>query len=169
MSEIACSRQLSCSIASFAHKVLTMRSALIGVALVLLLPRFCLAQSVTVRVVNDKNGRPLPSQAVSVQFFYEKPARVTQPFRATTDSKGEAQFSIPQPNPEHLDVRVALTSEHWICRCWLMSDIEPVLRKGVALTPQSKPPWANAEPGLIVFHARPFTLAERLLYPIMKQ
>jgi hypothetical protein len=149
--------------------VLTVRSALIGAALLLLLPRFCFAQSVKVLVVDDKNGRPLPRQAVSLQFFYERPARVTPPLRATTDSKGEAQFSIPQPNPEHLDVRVALTSGHWHCACWLMSDIEPVLRNGVALKLQSKPPWANAEPGLIVFHARPFTFVERLLYPIMKQ
>lgn len=133
----------------------------------------CYAQSVRVRVVDGKNGHGLPKQAVSVQFLYEKPAKASPPLHLETDSNGEAEFSIPEPSPAHLSVRVALTSEHWHCGCLMMADTEAVVHKGFlegmpAKTKVPTPP-ANAEPGYIVFVARPFTFAERLLHPLLKE
>src|SRR5208283_1899551 len=138
-----------------------------ALALVLLLCPVCLAQSVRVRVVNGKDGRPLPKQAVSVQFFYEKPAKVSPPLHLETDFKGEAQFSIPEPTPAHLFVHVALAYEYWHCACGFMGDTETVVHKGVleAAGDTKKTPTApaNPEPGHIVFVARPLTFVERLL------
>lgn len=137
----------------------------------------CFAQSVKVRVINGWDGRPLPRQGVSVQFFYEKPPKVTPPQRLTTDANGEAQFSIPESLPEHIDVQLALTSEYWHCACGVMADTEEVLNllnKGILQDRRSNVPNAplapaNREPGQIVFIARPFTFFEKLLYPVLKQ
>lgn len=140
---------------------------------VLFLCHFCFAQQVKVRVISSQDGHALPKQAVSVQFFYEKPAKVTPPLHIETDRNGEAQFSIPEPTPEHLDVRVALTSEHWHCACWVMADTGEVIQKGITQTaPTNKakaPNSADPEPRQIVFIARPFTFFEKLLYPLVKQ
>jgi hypothetical protein len=145
--------------------------ALIGV---LLLCQFSFAQAVKVRVVNGNNGDPLPKQAISVQFLYEKPPKASSPLRIETDANGEAQFRIPESPPEHLDVKLALTSEHWHCGCWVMADTEDVIHKGIVeATPPDKAKAsttpANAEPGEIVFIVRPFTFFEKLLYPLVKQ
>jgi hypothetical protein len=105
---------------------------------------------------------------VSVQFFYEKPPKVTPPQRLATDANGEAQFSIPESSPDHIDVSVALTSEYWHCACGVMADTEEVLHKGILQyrrpkVPNASFPPANAEPGQIVFVARPFTDFERFI------
>jgi hypothetical protein len=143
------------------------------VVFVLLVFPTCFAQSVRIRVIDDKDGRGLPKQSVSVQFFYEKPASVSPPLHLETDSNGEAQFTIPEPTPAHLFVHVALTSEHWHCGCGFMGNTETVVHDGIleGLPAKAKAPSvpANAEPGYIVFVARPFTLIERLLYPLEKE
>lgn len=122
-------------------------------ALILLLCPVCFAQSVTVRVINGKNGRALRKQAVSVQFFYEKPPGVSPPLNIETDSNGEAQFNLPDPIPPHLNVRVTLTSEHWHCACGLMANTETVVHKGVVeIAPEktkTSTALANPEPGHI--------------------
>jgi hypothetical protein len=141
-------------------------------ALLLLVCPACFAQSVTVRVINDEDGRGLAKQGVSVQFFYEKPAQVSAPLHLETDSKGEAQFSIPEPAPAHLFVHVALTSEHWHCGCGFMGATDSVVHNGIRqdLPAKSKStPRAKVEPGYIVFVARPFSLVEKLLYPLEKE
>jgi len=141
--------------------------------LILLVCPACFAQAVSVRVINEENGRGLAKQGVSVQFFYEKPSQVSSALHLETDSKGEAQFSIPEPAPAHLFVHVALTSEHWHCRCLMMGDTETVVHKGFlkAVSANTKAPTAaaNAEPGYIVFIVRPVTLFERVLYPLVKE
>ena len=145
--------------------------ALIGV---FLLCQFSFAQAVEVRVVNGNNGDPLPKQAVSVQLLYEKPPQTSPPLRIETDASGEAHFRLPDPPPDRLDVKLALTSEHWHCGCWVMAHTGDVIDKGVVdATPPNKAKAsaapANAGPGQIVFIVRPFTFSEKLLYPLVKQ
>jgi hypothetical protein len=140
----------------------------------LVLCHICFAQEVKVRVINGLDGRPLPKQAVFVQFFYEKPARISPPLHIETDADGEAQFSISKPPPENIDVRLALTSEHWHCACRVMADTEKVLREGILQVARSNVPNApiapaNKEPGQIVFIAAPFTFIEKLMHPLPKQ
>ena len=137
-------------------------------AWVILLCHVCFAQTVRVRVINGWDARPLPKQAVFVQFFYEHPAKSSFPLRIETDANGEAQFSIPESPPDHIDVSVAVTSEYWHCACAVMADTEEVPHKGILQyrrpnVPNAPFPPANTEPGQIVFVARPFTDFERFI------
>ena len=105
-----------------------------------------------------------------MQFFYEKPAKVSPSFHLENDSNGEPRFNIPEPTPAHLFVHGALTYEYWHCTCVFMGPTEAVVHKGVVEAPPKAPiALANPEPGHIVFVARPFTFVEKLLYPLMKE
>jgi hypothetical protein len=141
-----------------------------ALAIVMLLCPACYAQSVSVRVLDAKHKVGLANETVSVQFVYDKPASVTPPLRLKTDSNGEARFDMPDPRPEHLDVRVALTSEHWHCGCWMMADTETVLEKGLAeaVPSETAASQTTAKPGQILFLPHPFTFIEILLYPLTK-
>jgi hypothetical protein len=89
--------------------------------LLLWISPFCYGQAIRVRVINGKNGHPLPKQQVSVSLLYEgnetKPAKYDAIQHFDTDANGLAQFSLPEPAPAHLSVGVRLTSEHWHCGC----------------------------------------------------
>jgi hypothetical protein len=140
----------------------------------LVLCHICSAQVVKVRVINGYDGRPLPKQAVFVQFFYERRPKISPPLHIETDANGEAQFNISESPPENIDVRLALTYEHWHCACWVMADTEKILREGIVQVPPTNVPNApiapaSMGPGQIVFIARPFTFFEKLLYPFLKQ
>jgi hypothetical protein len=141
---------------------------------VLFLSGVCFAQELKVRVINSNDGQPLAKQAVTVQFLNETPTVGSSPLRLETDANGEVRFSIPKPLPQHLSVRVALTSEHWHCGCWVMADTAKVIQQGIAQPASTKNAKASSaadkiEPGEIIIAARPFTLGERLLHPFLKQ
>ena len=139
-----------------------------------LLGDVCFAQSVTVRVINDNDKRPVPKQAVMVQFFYENPKGISAPTYLTTDDTGETRFTILEPRPKQVSVGVTLTSERWRCACWLKVEPTRMLQKGALMKPPgnlarpSRTP-SDAKPGEIVFVARPYTLLEKLLDPLMRE
>lgn len=160
-----CYRQLTLA---WPRKMLGMRGLLL---ILVLCSQCCFAQIVTVHIVNAKDGKPLSGQAVTVQFLYENPAHASSVLHLETDSNGTAQFHIPEPRPEHLNMKVALDSGHWHCACWVMTDTDAVLRKGVAQNAPSAKSDASTPvpiPGQVLFAARPFTFLERLLYPLVK-
>ncbi len=138
-----------------------------------LLCNFCLAQQVTLRVINSKTGQGLPNQPIAVQFLYGTPAAATAIVNIETNSDGEAQFRVPEPTPRHLNVRATLTSKYWYCVCWVMTDTDKLLRTGIVETaPGSNAVSVNrAEPKAseVLFFARPFTVFERLMYPLAKE
>ena len=70
-----------------------------------------------------------------MQFFYEKPAKVSPSFHLENDSNGEPRFNIPEPTPAHLFVHGALTYEYWHCTCVFMGPTEAVVHKGVVEAP----------------------------------
>jgi len=158
----------------FRRKVLAVRSApirtrsLLALAMALSASTFCFAQSVRVRVVNDKNGHPVSKTEVTevtVIFNYRNPVRMSQLLRLEIDPNGEAQFSVPSPPPTTIEVDVGLSRDRWDCGCFMTVDTEAVLQKGVVVTPENWGPKVSAgspdaEPGLIVFRARPITFAE---------
>jgi hypothetical protein len=133
----------------------------------------CFGQTIGIRVVNDKTGRPLPKQRISISLLYEKgektPAKYDAVLNIETDEKGESQFNLPEPAPAHLAAAVHLTSEHWRCGCGVLVTTQDLIQKGI-LGPRS-PASGNpvkAEPKEIMLFARPLTLFERLLYPFVK-
>jgi hypothetical protein len=84
-----------------------------------------------VRVINGRDEHPLSKQTVFAQFLDEQPTKVSSPQQITTDGNGEAEVSIPEPQPGHLNIRLALTPDHWHCSCWVMTDTENVVRDGI--------------------------------------
>jgi hypothetical protein len=152
-----------------ADTIFTMR----GLICVLILSNFCFAQPLTVRHLNSKSGHGVAKQSVTVQFWYDNPAAAPSTVNTETDSNGEAQVSVPEPTPPHLNVKVTLTSEHWYCTCWLMTVTEKVLQNGIVQTARTNDANSSngvkAKPGEVLFLARPFTLFERLVYPFVKE
>jgi len=130
----------------------------------------CLAQQVTVRVVDIKNGQPLKGEKVVIQFFAAHPS--LSPTTVQTDVNGETHFVVPNPTPEYVDVHVFLKSEHWHCGCWVYARTNRVLQQGVVQSPATKMRQgiqeAAGKPGEIVIVARPLTFFEKLLYPLVK-
>ncbi len=141
--------------------------------LALFLSPFCSAQIIRIRVVNSNNGPPLSKQSVSVNLLYDKgqkaPAKYETFLSLETDAKGEAQFGLPEPAPAYIWVQVRLTSEYWHCGCMALATTQDVIQKGMSDSESTTSiKNARAEPRIILFLARPFTLLERLLYPLMK-
>jgi hypothetical protein len=132
---------------------------------------------IRVRVIDDTNGHPLPKQQVSISLLYEKgekvPANYDALLQLETDVNGEVQFRLPEPAPAHLAAQVRLTSEHWHCGCTALVDTQDLIQKGL-VGPEPghgstrSTASVKAEPGEILFVARPFTFFERLLYPLVK-
>ncbi len=136
----------------------------------------CLAQAITVRVVNADKGRPLKNQRVSVVLMYFKPEsappKQNPNLRLETNLSGEAHFALPTPAPGHLSALVTLTSEQWRCGCFMLATTETVIRRGVVgPIPAKSKNVARFKPvpGEILIVARPPTLFERLLYPLVKE
>ena len=139
----------------------------------------CLAEEVTIRVINASDGRPLQNQSVLVSLLYEKaeatPTKYDANLTLRTDSSGEAHFALPQPPPGHLAVRVGIDWGRWHCGCNVLAVTQDVMQKGIldsaASSSESKksPDLAKAVPAEIRFIVRPLSFFERLLGPLLKQ
>jgi hypothetical protein len=137
----------------------------------------CFGQVITVRIINGRNGHPLPRRSILFSPLYDKsekaPAKYDANVRMETDSNGEAQFNLPAPLPVRVSVGVGLDFEHWRCLCAapLFVRTQDVIQKGIvegsefAMTATP----LKAAPGQIVFVARPITLFERILSPLLRE
>jgi len=99
----------------------------------------CVAQPLTIRVINAVDGRPLQKQKVSVSLLYEKgertPPRYDTTLNLETDVNGEAHFRLPDPAPAHLSAQVHLPSERWRCGCGILAVIQDLIQKGAVELP----------------------------------
>lgn len=144
--------------------------------LLLWLSTSCLGQEIRIRVIDATSRHPLQKQRVSLSLLYEKsektPAKYDALVYLETDLSGEAQFRLPEPPPAHLEAQVRLTSEHWHCGCLVLVATQDLIQKGVVGTElghrSGRSAAERAQPGEILFVARPFTFLERLLYPLVK-
>ncbi len=144
--------------------------------LLLWINSFCFRQVIRIRVINGKTGQPLPRQEVSVSLLYgigeKAPAKYDAVLHLETEVNGAAQFTLPESVPAHLSVGARLTSQYWHCGCAAPALVvtQELIEKGIVegekLTTPAIP--VKAEPGEILFVARPFTLFERLFYPLLK-
>lgn len=144
----------------------------------LLLSSSCFGQTIRVHVVNAENRSPLKGQQVLLSLPYEKnekaPAKFDNPLKAETDVNGIAEFALQVPPPAHLSIQVHLTSVYWQCGCMEFVVTQDFLRKGiVGISPDHESETSatplKAEPGEIIFLARPLTSFERLLHPLVKE
>ena len=145
-------------------------AVVIALVWLMLLCGACFAQQIEVRVINANDRKPLTQETVLVQFLNPESS-----LRLQTDRLGQVRFSLPNPIPAHVNVRVTLKSEYWHCGCWVMTDTSKVMQNGVMQLAPTKNGTASGfiaappDPGQILIFARPFTLGERLLYPFVKQ
>jgi hypothetical protein len=138
----------------------------------------CLAQPVTIRVIDVHDGHPLQKEQVSLNLLYEreqkKPASYESLQTGVTDASGEVQFQIPDPAPAHFSAMVHLTTEYLICGCWVLGTTQDLLQKGIigpvpSARSEKSDVALHAAPALILILARPMSFWERLFYPIMKE
>jgi hypothetical protein len=136
------------------------------------------AQTLTVRIVNARSGRPLRGETVTVALLYGRgqtpPAGYPAIMNQQTDARGEARFLLPKRLPEHFSAQAQVDWSRWRCGCGILGSTRALLRRGVvgpvARTGLRKPaPPLKATPGEVLFVARPLSLFQRLLYPIMKE
>lgn len=146
--------------------------------LLLVLAPLCLAQAVTIRVLNSRDGHPLARQSVSVSFLYGHkegtPPKHDSGLTLETDANGEARFTIPDPAPAHLAAQVRPDWSRWRCSCFVLTDTQIIVQKGVAgpfPTDVAKklPASGTPRPGEILFVATPLSFLERIFYPLLKE
>jgi hypothetical protein len=137
-------------------------------AWVLLLCSACLAQEVTVRVVNDADGRPLPGWKVEVYFVNPKQGKdaVQGPHHLETDADGTAQFTLPQPVPEVLDVFAFPQAEKWYPgRAKVETAV--VMQKGTQSKGLNTPSDARGKPGQILILTERVTLWDKIIHKLL--
>jgi hypothetical protein len=134
------------------------------------------AQGVKISTANADNWKPLSNEAVLVVFFYEKtkirPGNPKNALHLTTDANGETSFALPDPAPAHLSVELHLATKNWRCACYVLTNTQEVLNKGLIRGVNSRAfPQVDLEPrpGTILFTARPPTFFEWLLGPLMRE
>lgn len=137
----------------------------------------CAAASITIRVVNSRTGKPLTGQGVSVSFVYDEGEKLPAGYEVTskleTDAHGEAELMLPDPPPKHIGITLKLTSGRWHCGCIELTETQRILQNGVIVGAASnsiriRNGLVNAVPGQVLFAARPLSLFEELLYPLVK-
>lgn len=143
----------------------------------------CVSQTVTIRIVDLTNGRPEGNIAVYVsglngnaldkderRKLHSKP--ISADLRMTTDTNGEAGFSLPTSVSDHFYVRAVLNGSHWDCSCTVRVPTNKVLQEGFTVTSpyadRKHEQPARPKPGELIFGLRPLPLWVRALWPILK-
>ncbi len=137
---------------------------------------FCLAQVITVRVIDIRNGHPLEKLQVSISLFYEKgqpkPAKYDKIIKLETDMEGKAQINLPEPPPGYLSFGITMSSEHWHYAPITTVKTEQLIQQGIVVDVPAERKKSDfpvkAKPGEIIFPARPHSFFHRLVNPIMK-
>lgn len=143
----------------------------------------CFSQTVTIRIVDLTDGKPVRNIAIYVSGLSgngvdqdERRKLLSKPVSADllmkTDINGEVGFSLPKPVPDHFYVRAALSGSHWDCTCTVRVTTEKALQEGFAITSpyayRKHEQPARPKPGEVIFGLRPLPLGIRVLWPIMK-
>jgi len=131
----------------------------------------CLAQDITVRVVDVRNGQALTNQAVSVQFHVPQVSEL-QTLEDKTGSDGIAKFRLPEPAPPKISVSVR--ERLYPCYSLFLQETQTVFHDGVVSRcsrPQQRcyckfskqVSQIQTKPGELVLLVRPFTAWEKFL------
>jgi hypothetical protein len=123
----------------------------------------CLAQVVTVRLVDVKSLRPLKGTIVRLRFQDLHPLRIRSDYLdGVTDKEGRAAFELPEPTPDRVLVEPQI--QNWDMCSHLAYETPKVLRSGVV--GQDFCRYADlgfsAKPGEIVLFVRHISFWERL-------
>jgi hypothetical protein len=145
-----------------------------------------LAQTITVRVVNEANKGPVRDQAVYVSGVAgtgateqeERQNLLVQPFkpdlRLITDTAGEVRFELPKPMPPFFYVRVKVSEPRFDCTCLVRASTGDVVQEGLLIgVPQAAGAGSTKgslqpRPSEILIRLRPTPWYVRILWPLLK-
>ena len=123
---------------------------------------------------DKKQEHPLQKLEASISLLYRQgeaaPAKYDPVLHGHTDARGEAQFTLPGPPPAHLSASVRMEGR-WHCGCSTLAVTQDVIKNGLVRSYGLENPSApvTAKPAEIVFVARPLSILERLLAPLLKE
>lgn len=168
------------SMIGFSHLRLcnVLKFSSLALLLVLLLSTVCLSQTITVRLINQRNGQPLhwAKQTVYLPFPLDpagQESSLARRIAVESDANGEARFELPKPAPEWLQVSLVLSDDKYIEDCGCQPDgsrTADVLDKGIVVwkgTSVSSLDNVKAQPGEILLLLRPVTFARWLLIRLL--
>lgn len=144
-------------------------------AVLILICPCCIAQVVTIRVIDADSKHPLQKQQVTVSLYDEgknNPSNYEGDLAFTTDAKGEAHFALPEPVPGHLWVEIHLPQRKWWCPCQAFFATQELIQNGIVKSQHDErhpSPAIKAKLGEIIFAARKIPLWLQLLYPLYKE
>jgi len=124
-----------------------------------------LAQDVTIRLINVKDGRPLQGQLIVLSLGNATVAS-TPEVQATTSSDGTAVFHLPEPGPE----QVFLDTENGkirACYSWGAFSTREIIEHGVVAENKCDPKGKvkvkfTAKPGEVIVFVRFLRWWERM-------
>jgi len=124
-----------------------------------------LAEDVTIRLINAKNGQPLEGQVI-VLHLGDASRASTPRVETTTSSDGTATFHLPEPLPEE----VFLDTENGkirACYSWGAFSTREVIKHGVVAENKCDPKGKlkgkfTAKPGEVIVFVRSLKWWERM-------
>lgn len=127
---------------------------------------------ITIRLLDVRNGKPLPNQTITVTFPHDEHASRLPSLEVKTGVDGTAVFYLPQASPMLVNVTSEAETDLYTCSTRLSTDVEQVLTDGL-VSRCSKGVQAcrckfgkavsaiRSVPGELVLFARPVTRGER--------
>jgi hypothetical protein len=101
----------------------------------LLANSLCLGQTITIRIIDQSNGHPLPDQQVSISMGYEKrektPKESLPMVRFRTDSEGKGQVRLPKPPPSYLSMLITISSAYLPYDSPFTAKTSEILKSGI--------------------------------------
>ena len=101
----------------------------------LLANSLCLGQTITIRIIDQSNGHPLPDQQVSISMGYEKgentPRESQSIVRFRTDTEGKGQVRLPKPQPSYLSMLIMISSPYWPDNSPFTAKTSEILKNGI--------------------------------------
>jgi hypothetical protein len=139
----------------------------------------CFGQTVTVRIVNAADGKPVAAQKILISGIKgnpETPDEARQKLVAkhaspdltlVTDAQGRVQFDLPTVPPTKFYVRAVLRPPVWDCSsCLVTVSTEELARKGLWVGSHDDAS-IQLQPGEILFRMRPTPLWARVFWPFL--
>ncbi len=138
----------------------------------------CFAQTVTVRIVNAADGKPVAAKEVLISGIKgngetrdearrKLVRKHTSPdLTLVTDARGRVQFDLPNAPPAEFYVRAVLRPPVWDCTCLVTVPTEELMRKGFWVGAHNDSS-VQAQHGEILFRIRPTALWVRVFWPFL--
>jgi hypothetical protein len=138
----------------------------------------CFGQTVTVRIVNARDGKPVAAQKILVSGIYgngDTPdearrklfAKHTSPDATfVTDAQGRVRFDLPTAPPASFYVRAVLRPPVWDCSCLVTVPTEELMHKGLWVGSHDDAS-IQPQPGEILFRISPTALWVRVFWPFL--